>query len=103
MMSVGERACLGLYADRKAIPDVWRLAGDVGVAIEELLTSARRAAMPPGFVFGNRPLRPQARRRSSPVRRDPSARTVHGRARSAPAGRAGASGRRETDHAQAFR
>lgn len=39
MTSVGGRACLGVYADRDAIPDAGRLAHDIDTAIGELLAT----------------------------------------------------------------
>jgi WS/DGAT/MGAT family acyltransferase len=41
MTSVGDRACLGIYADREAIPEAGRLAHDVDTAIAELLATVR--------------------------------------------------------------
>jgi diacylglycerol O-acyltransferase len=40
MTSVCGRACLGIYADREAIPDAGRLAHDIDTAIGELLATA---------------------------------------------------------------
>ena len=40
MTSVCDRACLGIYADREAVPDAGRLARDVDTAISELLATA---------------------------------------------------------------
>jgi diacylglycerol O-acyltransferase / wax synthase len=39
MTSVCDRACLGIYADREAIPDAGRLAHDIDMAIGELLAT----------------------------------------------------------------
>jgi diacylglycerol O-acyltransferase len=39
MTSVCDRACLGIYADREAIPDAGRLAHDIDTAITELLAT----------------------------------------------------------------
>jgi diacylglycerol O-acyltransferase / wax synthase len=39
MTSVCDRACLGIYADREAIPEAGRLARDVDAAIAELLAT----------------------------------------------------------------
>jgi WS/DGAT/MGAT family acyltransferase len=39
MTSVCGRACLGIYADREAIPEAGRLAGDVDASITELLAT----------------------------------------------------------------
>ena len=39
MTSVCDRVCLGIYADREAIPDAGRLAQDVDTAITELLAT----------------------------------------------------------------
>jgi hypothetical protein len=40
MTSVCDRICLGIYADREAIPQAGRLAHDIDTAIGELLATA---------------------------------------------------------------
>jgi len=40
MTSVGDRVCLGIYADREAIPQAGQLASDIDTAIGELLATA---------------------------------------------------------------
>ncbi len=42
MVTVGEKACFGVYADRATLPDVDLLAGDIDYALEELLARAER-------------------------------------------------------------
>jgi WS/DGAT/MGAT family acyltransferase len=48
--TLGDRACFGLYADRKSLPDVEQFALDVDAAIDELLAPAN-----------GRPVRPRRR------------------------------------------
>ena len=44
MTTIADRACFGVYADRRALPDAGLLAGDIDDALTELLTSAGRTA-----------------------------------------------------------
>jgi hypothetical protein len=40
MTTVRDRACFGIYADRRALPDAGTLAHDIDDAIAELLAGA---------------------------------------------------------------
>ncbi len=42
MTTIGEHACFGVYADRQALPDPSRLAGDIDDALSELLARAEQ-------------------------------------------------------------
>jgi hypothetical protein len=49
--TIADRMYFGLYADRKALPDIDLLAGDVDEAIDELLGLAPTAVRhPPGSL-----------------------------------------------------
>lgn len=50
MLSVGEQACFGVYADRDALPDVDVLAGDIDRAITQLLESVNPGMTTPDWL-----------------------------------------------------
>jgi len=50
MLSVGEQACFGIYADRDALPDVDVLASDIDRAITQLLESVNPAMTTPNWL-----------------------------------------------------
>ncbi len=52
MVTVGDRACFGVYADRELLSDIDQLAGDIDAAIDELLVRARTS---PPRLFIRRP------------------------------------------------
>jgi WS/DGAT/MGAT family acyltransferase len=50
MLSVGEQACFGVYADREALPDVDVLVSDIDRAITQLLESVNPGMTPPDWL-----------------------------------------------------
>jgi len=52
MLTVQDQACIGVYADREALPDVDRLAEDIDEAISELLAGTYRVMEPGGSLLG---------------------------------------------------
>ena len=89
MVTVGDQACFGVYADREAMPDVDMLAQDIDDAIAELLAGTEQITEPAGSLLAARarddacrrargvhdrrprPSPPRPRRRASPARSRP--------------------------------
>lgn len=55
MITVGDKACFGIYADRDMLPDLQGLAGDIDHAVDELLARARTT--PPRLFIRRSPPR----------------------------------------------
>jgi len=51
MLTVHDRACFGVYADRQALPDVNMLAQDIDDAVAELLAGTHRVLESPGSLL----------------------------------------------------
>jgi WS/DGAT/MGAT family acyltransferase len=77
MLTVNDRACIGVYADREALPDVTLLASDIDEAITDLLAGTHRVRESGGSLLARalavpaEPLR--ARPSSSPATSAPAA------------------------------
>jgi WS/DGAT/MGAT family acyltransferase len=86
MVTVADRACFGVYADRERLPDASMLAEDIDYAIEELLARAERR--PTGAGLRRLAAVPSTDRATAPLRvvaHSPSYSTASPQAWGAPA------------------